>query len=193
MSAQHCLIGIVTSVCILAVTLAGCTQAPPPAAPATPAATSSTDSLPSADSVSIDIPEPTASEPVAWGATVVPTDVSAGGKALLVVRAKIAEGWHIYAAEGSTGVGRPTKLQLTLPAGYTAETWELPHAEVKSTQLGDVSHYKHTATFAVPIQVGSEASGAADIGCEISFQSCTDVSCLPPTSTSLSIPVTVTN
>lgn len=169
--------------------IVGC-QAEPSAISTTPTPADSK-AMPSPESVAVDVADPTSASPVAWGASLDHTPVAVGETVLLVVRAKIASGWHIYAAEGEVGVGRPTKLNLQLPAGMTmAGDWTLPHAEVKSSALGDVSEYHGTANFSVPVKIEAGAQSGS-IACGIDFQSCTDKSCLRPTSTEVSIPFTV--
>lgn len=157
--------------------------------------TSEEGGMSSASSVTIELADPTEKEPVSWGAALDRNSLAAGDTALLVIRAKILDGWHIYAAEGETGVGTQTKLNLTLPDGIEMGEWSLPIAKVKESTLGDrISHHKKLATFSIPVTVSSDATAQeASIVCDVDFQSCTDRGCLAPTSKQLTIPVSVTN
>ena len=144
--------------------------------------------------VDVSVDEPTNAQPVAFGAAL-DRDTAAPGETLtLVVRANVAEPWHIYSADGPTGVGRPTSFELTLPEGVSADSeWTNPEATVKESALGPIASYHGDIRFSVPVNVSDTAAlGEQQIQCKINFQSCTDQQCLPPTSTLLTIPVSIT-
>jgi len=167
---------------------------PTPDAAQTPKSEDGADLLALANSVTTDMADPTEQAPVSWGAALESDSLAVGDTVLLVVRAKILDDWHIYAAKGETGVGTPTKLNLTLPEGIIqVGEWALPIAKVKESALGRISHHKSLATFALILKVNEAPAEDSNIVCDVDFQSCTDTGCLAPTSQQLTIPVSVTN
>ncbi len=59
--------------------------------------------------------EPDARHPVVATAELSPSTADRGGRSVITIRVKIAPPWHIYAAQGSNGVGVATTLKLELP------------------------------------------------------------------------------
>ncbi|MCA9217161.1 MAG: protein-disulfide reductase DsbD N-terminal domain-containing protein [Planctomycetales bacterium] len=180
---------------VLSCLFLGCTSDTPSAdtADQTESSADSADSpLTGVAEVDVLVDEPSGSNPVTWGIALDQPTATPGGTVQLVVRAKIADPWHIYAVEGPVGVGRPTKFELTLPTGVSAGEWTLPDAIVESSSLGEISSYHHDVLFSVPLEIGeAAASGDQTIGCKVQFQACTNESCRPPTSTELSASLTV--
>jgi len=143
--------------------------------------------------IQVTVGEPSQNNPVAIGAAIDRIEVAVNQQVQFVVRAKMADGWHIYAAEGPTGVGRPTKCILKLPEGITAGEWTFPTAEVKDSSQGPVGMYHGEASFSIPLTVtANAAAGSTQIECEFHHQPCTDQQCLRPTATKLIVPITIT-
>ncbi|RMF42093.1 MAG: hypothetical protein D6753_08375, partial [Planctomycetota bacterium] len=139
---------------------------------------------PAIDVSSVDVPvaEPTADRPVALGAVVHPSQANPGDKVVLVVRAKMFAPWHIYAAEGPTGVGIPTRLQIDAPGWVAASAWALPAAHVEQSPLGPMSLYEGDVRFVAELQLADDApAGQHAIAVTVTYQSCNDTQCLPPT------------
>lgn len=177
--------------------LTGCTGEPAATKPSpTAAGASSPSSVGLADpsSLQIEMAAPTQQNAVSVGIGLDRSEVANSEQVLLVVRAGMADGWHLYAAEGPTGVGIPTELKLSLPAGVTTVgDWTLPAKETKASELGDVGMYHGEVNFSIPLAVSADApAGPATIQCEFGYQACTDTSCLRPTKMPLSIPLQIT-
>lgn len=147
------------------------------------------------DPLSVDIPiaRPTKDNPVTVAAAVSRTRVPPGGQMVLVVRCRTAEPWYIYAADRPADVGVPTRLNLKLPPNVTqSSNWQLPTAVIKASPLGEISTYAGDFRFMVPLQIPAEAvAGEMEIECEVSYQACSDATCLAPDSKLVVIPLTV--
>ncbi len=142
--------------------------------------------------VQVNVGEPSHNSPVAVGAALDRNKAVVNGQAQLVIRAKIADGWHIYAADGPTGVGRPTKCVLKLPSGIMAGQWSLPEAELKDSSQGPVGMYHDEVLLSVPLTISANVRpGEGQIECEFHYQPCTDQQCLRPTATKLVVPILI--
>lgn len=145
-------------------------------------------------SVQIQLSEPSQQDPVAVGIGLSRDLVANNEQVNLVIRAKIADGWHIYAAEGPIGVGIATTLALTLPEGITtAGDWSFPAKDVKPSSQGEVGSYHGIVDFSVPLAISAQAaSGSTEIKCDFGYQACTDTQCQRPMKSSLSVPLQIT-
>jgi len=144
----------------------------------------------------LDIPlakEPTETEPVVIAARFDRDNVKPGETVNLVVRCKIAKSWHIYSVDGPTGVSIPTKLSVLPPESVTAAAqWVLPTSKMKSSIAGPTALYTGDIRFSIQLAVAESAeAGEVTVPCEFHYQACTDVRCLPPTTKTLEIPLTI--
>lgn len=136
----------------------------------------------------IDLKEPTARQPFTAGAALFPANEP--NVVTLIVRGRLASGWHLYANVPSDEPYIQTALSLQLPEGAEAiGEWTTPrsivdpHAPKLRLWMGDL-------VFARQIRL-SEATAASDvsIGCTISFQCCDENQCLPPDTIELTTPL----
>lgn len=132
-------------------------------------------------------------KPVAAQASLSPATVRAGDTTTLVVEAKIAPGWHIYAADDLTGTTIPTSLKLKLPKGLSAQgDWTYPTA--KPGREGEGSIYEGTVKFRRTLKADVHAtSGPLAVECEVRYQACDATSCRPPTKLTVKSTATVTD
>ena len=124
--------------------------------------------------------EPSARKPVVAGAAISPGKVKAGDTVTLVVQAKIAPTWHIYAADQESGSSIPTTLKLKLPKSVESKSdWSYP-ASIPNRE-GEGSIYEAQATFRRTLKVASDApSGPIEVTCEFGYQACDPFTCRPP-------------
>ena len=104
------------------------------------------------------------------------------GSYTLVIKADIAEGWHIYDA---THMITPTKITFTLSEGATlnGELRALSTAKkVNDEFFGEYGEYEGEAVFEQDVTLAA-AGATADILVE--YQACTEGSCTPPTEAAL--------
>ncbi len=159
-------------------------------APAVPPAASSDGGPPAIDGGDIDVAvqEPTAEHPVSLGIAIRPSQAKPGDTVALVVRAKMFEPWHIYAAEGPTGVGIPTQLQLDAPEWISASAWGLPGSRVEESPLGPMALYEGDVRFVAELTVSEDApAGRHPLEVKVTYQSCNETQCLPPTTEALQV------
>lgn len=135
---------------------------------------------------------PSARKPVVAQAVLSPATVHAGERTTLVVEARIAPGWHIYAADDSTGTSIPTTLKLKLPKGITTQgDWTYPAA--LPGHEGEGLFYEGTVKFRRTLKVDARTGpGPLKIDCEFGYQACDATSCRPPTKVTVKSTATVT-
>lgn len=147
------------------------------------------------DPLAVDIPiaKPTDSHPVTVAAAVSRARVAPGEQIVLVVRCQTAKPWYIYAVDGSAEAGVPTRLNLRLPPQVSQSSpWQLPTPAIKASPLGEISSYAGDFRFMIPLEIAAgSAPRELEIECEISYQACSDATCLAPDSQRLVIPLTV--
>lgn len=125
----------------------------------------------------IAIDEPTAEEPVTASAAILEPSAVKGDTVTLVVRVKIAKGWHIYAKVPEGSPYPVTEITLKLPDGITAKgDWQLP----KSVAKDELRIYRGELVFSRKLAVGEEAKFLATIGCGLHYLVCNEEFCLPP-------------
>jgi DsbC/DsbD-like thiol-disulfide interchange protein len=131
--------------------------------------------------------EPASYKPLVARAALFPAEVQAPGTWTLLVRAKTAPGWHIYAAGQPAGTAQPTRLDLQLPDGVEAEgDWIYPEATKGNVASDGQSVYEGDFTFRCRLKVSEKAPlGRLKVGCEIHYQACDRFSCRPPESLTL--------
>ena len=134
---------------------------------------------------------PTDMAPVQGAAGIVPSRMSPGGSATLVVRLRIAPGWHLYAADALGGPNQPTRLETTLPAGCSAVgEWESPAAAPLVTSQGVTAIYQTEAVFRQSLQFAASIPlGETAIVCDVHYQACDARRCLRPERLTLQVPV----
>ena len=104
------------------------------------------------------------------------------GSYTLVIKADIAEGWHIYDA---THMITPTTIKFTLSEGASlnGDLRALSTAKkVVDEFFGDYGEYEGQAVFEQDVTV---ASAGATIDALVEYQACTEGSCTPPTEAEL--------
>lgn len=141
----------------------------------------------------ISLADPTAENPVVIGCAVAPDSLAPGSEAALFVKAKALAGWHFYAVDRPTGVNRPTKFDVKLPAGLSESgKWQLPEPHKDAKLTDETWTYDGEALFRLPIKVAdAAAAGKAKIAIEISYQACKDEICKPPASVTIEVPVQI--
>lgn len=121
--------------------------------------------------------EPTATDPVAVSARLVP---NADGKgASLVIDANILKGWHIYAFVAKNSPFIPTKTILELPDGVSASKEWQTTAAIPYPGDDQMFVFEGKASFIVALEYSAIKAGAK-IRCGLSYQTCDETKCLQP-------------
>lgn len=108
------------------------------------------------------------------------------GNYTLVIKAEIADGWHIYDA---THPFTPTTIQFTLPEGVTLEGETRALSKVKPVQdefFGSYGEYEKEALYEQDVKLDGEG---AVVDALVSYQACTEGNCTAPTEKQLSFEI----
>lgn len=116
-----------------------------------------------------------------------------GGEASVVLRAEIADGWHLYAV--GSPVGRPLEVELLdAPAGVagSALRQSAPH-EGTDPGLGvPYLYFSEEARIELPLRIGrGVARGRHRVRGAVRYAVCDDSVCLPPTESTFRVPLVV--
>jgi thiol:disulfide interchange protein DsbD len=119
-------------------------------------------------------------------AALLPAAARNGSEVELVIEARIAPGWHIYAADGPAGSGIPTSLTWKLPDGVEpAGEWQYPKTARGAEEQTEI--YEGNLRFRRPLRITERAkAGPLEIRCELTYQACNAFRCQPPESLELS-------
>jgi hypothetical protein len=145
-----------------------------------------------AATVTADIPvaEPSAHDPVTVALATDPAQVKPGGIFQVLLRARVADGYHIYAATPRSKTFTGTSISLKLPDGVeSVSNWSTPAAI--SASDGELI-FTNSVTFSRSLKVNAEAaSGPLSFTGELRFQACNDQLCWPPKTIPFSATLTV--
>jgi DsbC/DsbD-like thiol-disulfide interchange protein len=113
-----------------------------------------------------------------------------GASAVLVVRLKIAPGWHTYASSSDKHVPyQMTKINVELPTGFRWNgDWQLPAS--KEGDVPGLAEYRDDVVFTREIYA-TVASPKIALKGTVQFQTCNAERCLPPDATPFEVTVTV--
>jgi thiol:disulfide interchange protein len=136
--------------------------------------------------------EPSSSEPVTATMRANPSTVRAGETFEILVRARIAGSYYLYASNHLDEPFAPVALNLTLPHGVEAlGDWKAPAPS--RTKSGELI-YTDSVLFRRPLKVSSNAPvGVMAIAGELHYQACTEELCWPPRTIKLSASATVSS
>lgn len=112
------------------------------------------------------------------------TSYAPGGTAQLAATITIENGWHVNSDKPTLEYLIPTKLELTLPAGWAAPEITYPAAKMQKFAFQDepLSVFDGTAVAKARLVVPADiALAQAPVKAVLSYQSCNDRQCLPPT------------
>lgn len=139
--------------------------------------------------------EPAKPEPVAWSVAAAPEQVRPGQVFRLTLRARIAEGWHLYSVRVKEGGPIPTTITVPGPQWFKLAGAVEPPVGVTSFDEGfemEVETYLGEAEFIVPIEVLREVKpGALKLRIAARFQVCDNRECLPPRTVEVEVPIRV--
>ncbi|HEV7668798.1 MAG TPA: thioredoxin family protein [Thermoanaerobaculia bacterium] len=112
------------------------------------------------------------------------TSYAPGGTARLAASITVESGWHVNSDKPTLEYLIPTQLKLTLPDGWAAAEITYPAAKMKKFAFQDepLSVFDGTVVAKVRFVVPAvSATGTKPIKAVLSYQSCNDRQCLPPT------------
>ena len=112
-----------------------------------------------------------------------------GGTATGVVTMGVDEGWHINSNAPLDEFLIPTRVLLTLPPGWTADTPAFPRHRMANLSFSDtpVAVFEGVFTVRVRVHAGADTAPAFAIGGIVEAQACDDRQCLAPEEAPFSI------
>jgi DsbC/DsbD-like thiol-disulfide interchange protein len=130
--------------------------------------------------------EPTLKNPFVAKAALRPAEGKGGDVVDLVIEARTAPGWHIYATGDSPGGATPTSLEVKLPRGVEpAGAWQYPKAQPGQDGQGGI--HAGRLLFRRPLKITDAAQGGPiEVQCDLTYQACDPFHCLPPKTLTLS-------
>ncbi len=117
-----------------------------------------------------------------------------GEGAAVAARVTVDEGWHMNSHTPTFPWLIPTDLEVTLPDGWPAAEVAYPPHELKSFAFQDepLAVYDGTVVLRVDLSVPEGTTAAAvPVQATLHFQACNDRQCLPPTSVTDTVTLTV--
>lgn len=132
-----------------------------------------------------------AQTPVHWSLKVTPAGpVTPGGTLTATATAEIESGWHVYAL--TQGPGGPHALEVTVQKSPVFSLGGKPTSPLPTKAFDpnfnmETEFHEDSAVITVPIKVAKPApGGAATLKIDMSYQTCNERLCLPPTVETLS-------
>jgi thiol:disulfide interchange protein DsbD len=137
--------------------------------------------------------------PIHWSASVggpargTAKPLTAGTTIPVLLDAEIDAGWHLYGLVEPPG---PVATSISIPKGQpftmagevgVAE----PEREFDQNFGAETAFYETQTTFTVPVRIAPGSSGPLTLKLTVVYQTCNGRFCLPPTSETLSLPVTI--
>jgi len=123
------------------------------------------------------------------------TDMRPGGTLLLTLRANIPRGWHLYGMRQAADGPLPTRVTVGPEGTFalaSAVIADPPKTEFDPNFGLPVEWYDDAATFRVPVRASPRAlPGIYRVQVLVSYQRCNNRICLPLTTDTLLVPVTV--
>jgi thiol:disulfide interchange protein len=131
--------------------------------------------------------------PIEWSLVKPPVRTVQGTVVKAKLRALIPPGWHLYSI--TQGPGGPVPTSITTPTGAAftiAGVIGAPEPDIAPDKNFDIlsETYADSATFTIPL--AARTAGVTTLAVLVSYQTCTDRYCLPPTSDVVTSPITVT-
>lgn len=117
------------------------------------------------------------------------TSLVPGATAYLGVHFKLDPHWHVY-WNGRSDSGGPIEIELTLPAGYSAEPtlWPAPKRLISEGDILD-HVYEDEVTLIIPVRVPAGATGSANISGKVTYVICNTACVFENAKLSLDIPL----
>ncbi len=127
---------------------------------------------------------------VKWSATLRPTDARRGEGAQIVVTAQIPKGWHLYSTTQPAGGPIRTTLKIapnSVILSVGAPLQPRPKVKFDKGFNLNVETFEGNVTFGLPIKIQPNASTKSKIAIQVRSMICSDTTCLPPQSETLSL------
>ncbi|PID90221.1 MAG: disulfide bond formation protein DsbD [Bacteroidetes bacterium] len=115
-------------------------------------------------------------QPVDWTATYAKR---ADGGMDIIIRAKLAPGWHVYSVDLPKGGPSPTSIHFNNPEGYTPQGGlsEAGRAIVEHDPIFDLDLRYFADSLILSQRIQPEGGGAFEVSATVSYQTCHEGAC----------------
>lgn len=124
-------------------------------------------------------------EPITWIMNIEKTDSAHG---TVILKASIDNGWHLYGTNLPAGGPNPTSIELTASSGIkmtgVLTPSKPPVEKFDPTFQLDLNFWEGEVSFSQDFEI--VGTGSQKIDAEVTFQGCNDMTCIPPSTISLS-------
>ncbi len=111
-------------------------------------------------------------------------------EAVVLIKATVDEGWHIYSQNLKDGGPQPTKFTFTPGTNYTlvGKTIEpKPITKYETSFKMNVGYFEKSVVFQQKVKL--KGAGPYVVKGKLEFMTCNDHKCLPPDEVEFSIPI----
>lgn len=130
--------------------------------------------------------------PITWSLAKPPAQVTHGKPFTARLHATIPPGWHLYSITQASGGPRRTVISLPNGSAFLLSgRINAPDPEVALDPNFNILTETYADSVTFPVRLIPRTAGATKLALSISFQTCTDRFCLPPTDETVEVPVTV--
>ena len=125
-----------------------------------------------------------AQNPVSLSMSVVPAEVTAGGKVTARISASISGNWHMYSI--TQGAGGPIPTRITVADSPVFKAAGSPRGSAPKREMDpnfgiETEFYAGSASFTLPVSVNAGAApGSETLTVNVRYQVCNETLCLPP-------------
>lgn len=160
----------------------------------TPSVTSTSSKLMSVEEfkshiAAVEVDEPERGKPVKFTCDLVPVRTDAGERYRLTVKAKVLEGWHIYAEVPRGQPYTTTSFDAAISEGYRAcGEWETTPPQRYIGEPG-VLIWEGDCKFTLDIEQIDRNANPIQVKLTVAYQACDDNSCMRPTKKTFDLPV----
>ncbi len=131
--------------------------------------------------------------PIVWSVASSPARVEQGATFTVRLNAEIPAGWHLYSTTQGPGGPVPTRIVPVAGGGFlSAGRVTAPDPEIAHDANFDIltETYLDAVSFTVPLR--ARMPGAQSLTLSVTYQTCTDRYCLPPTEVLVTTPISAT-
>lgn len=131
-------------------------------------------------------------KPIAWTLQKLPAKVQENTPFTARLHASIPSGWHLYSITQPPGGPLPTVIAIASPSPFAlVGSIKAPEPAVALDPNFNILTETYVDSVTLPVRVVARAVGVTKLAFAVSYQTCTDRYCLPPTSETVEVPVTV--
>ncbi|MEP6834558.1 MAG: cytochrome c biogenesis protein CcdA, partial [Gemmatimonas sp.] len=131
-------------------------------------------------------------KPITWTLVKPAATVTQGTPFTVRLHAEIPPSWHLYSI--TQPPGGPVATVISLPAGSTFfmnGKIKAPEPNVAQDPNFNILTETYVDSVTFPVRVTSRAAGNTQLAVHVAFQTCTDRFCLPPTTETVEVPLSI--